>query len=197
MGMMFAILAGVGAIAGAALAKVIADDAKEWTPWVTRRLLDRAVRILPESQRERYAEEWAAHLAEVPGVVAKLALSLQFQIAAVWARELEAKARVDAWRNEADVLMAELRDVVNESFPLAEVSGSTDNEANANVRGKIPKAVTEALGRADEVLTRCPALGITAAFVRYDGVEFLLDYARDKPLIKACRPRRVLRRPKP
>jgi len=83
-----AIISGTGAIVAAVVVKVIADDAKEWTPWVTRQILNAAVRRLPEGQQERYAEEWAAHLAEVPGVVAKLAVSLQFQIAAFGAREL-------------------------------------------------------------------------------------------------------------
>ena len=100
MGLIQAIISGVGAIISGVVVKVVADDAKEWTPWFTQRLLDIAVRRLSEGQRERYAEEWAAHLAEVPGVVGKLALSLQFQIAAFVAREADAKVDLPRFRGE-------------------------------------------------------------------------------------------------
>jgi hypothetical protein len=61
-------------IAGATAAIVghfVAQDLYEAAPKHTRRLLDHAVRILPEVDRERYAEEWLAHLYECAGVLGK------------------------------------------------------------------------------------------------------------------------------
>jgi hypothetical protein len=47
MGLIMGIVSGAGAIAGAAVVKILADDVKEWGPWATRRLLFLAVRRLP------------------------------------------------------------------------------------------------------------------------------------------------------
>jgi hypothetical protein len=63
-----ALVAGlVSAIAG----HFVAHDLYEAAPKHAKRLLSHAVRILPESDRERYAEEWLAHLRECEGVFAK------------------------------------------------------------------------------------------------------------------------------
>jgi hypothetical protein len=45
---------------------------KEWLPWITRRLIERAVSRLPESERERFEEEWWGHVNEWPGALAKI-----------------------------------------------------------------------------------------------------------------------------
>ncbi len=173
MGLIPAIISGACAIISAAVAKIIADDAKEWTPWVTGRLLDIAVLRLPESQRERYTEEWAAHLAEVPGVVGKLAASLQFQIAAFGVRELCAKARLDAWRNERAAVLAEIQPMVGKALALMEARGLTD-EADKNTLEEHTKTIRDLLTdftrRCNEIVARRPALGITVA-----GATFMAD----------------------
>lgn len=164
MDLILAIVSGAGAIVGAVLVKVIADDAKEWTPWVTRHLLDGAVRRLPEGQRERYAEEWAAHLAEVPGVVGKLAVALQFQIAAFGVRELDAKARLDAWQNERAAVLAGIQAMVGEVLALVEARAPID-EANKDVLDEhirtMRGALIDVVRRCDDIDARRPALGIT------------------------------------
>lgn len=43
-----------------------------WLPRIVGRLIKSAVRRLPKSHQARYAEEWAAHVAEIPGAAAKL-----------------------------------------------------------------------------------------------------------------------------
>ena len=61
-------------IAGAAAAIVghfVAHDLYEVAPRHAQRLLNHATRILPETDRERYTEEWLAHLQECTGVIGK------------------------------------------------------------------------------------------------------------------------------
>ncbi len=52
--------------------RLITDDLKEWLPWITRWLVKRAVRRLPEDQRERLEEEWWSHINDCPGDLAKI-----------------------------------------------------------------------------------------------------------------------------
>jgi hypothetical protein len=54
--------------AGSLLAAEIWSHAEPLARWLVRR----AVRRLPEAQRERRQEEWLAHLEETPGAVRKL-----------------------------------------------------------------------------------------------------------------------------
>jgi ribosomal protein S27AE len=56
----------------ATLSRLLADDFKAWVPRLTEYLIRRAVRRLPEDQRERLAEEWTADVADTPGDLAKL-----------------------------------------------------------------------------------------------------------------------------
>ncbi len=166
MGLIPAIIAGAGAIVGAAVAKIIADDAKQWTPWVTQRLTDIAVRRLPEGQRARYAEEWAAHLDEVPGVVGKLAVTLQFQIAAFAARELDAKARLDTWRNEKAAALVGIKTMVRGVLALTQArrpSDEADEDVGIEHVISMEVALRDIIQRCDEVEARRPDLGITIA----------------------------------
>lgn len=78
MGSILAIGALVGAILMAILVTVLADECKAWLRWTAERLIRRAVRRLPENQRERYSEEWHSHLNEVPGEIGKLVTALGF-----------------------------------------------------------------------------------------------------------------------
>jgi hypothetical protein len=65
------LLAVLGIIA-AAVSRQLADEFKAWTPWVTKLLIRRAVRKLPDEQKDRYEEEWLSHVNEIPGEVGKL-----------------------------------------------------------------------------------------------------------------------------
>ena len=65
----------VGGILTAVLNVLLADKLKARICWFTQALLDLAVERLPQTQRERFAEEWASHLNDVSGDFAKIAFS--------------------------------------------------------------------------------------------------------------------------
>lgn len=82
MGTLMSLLLAASALAGAVLAKIIADDFKEWSPALVRFFLNLAVRNLPEGDRERFSEEWASHVGDVPGNIGKLVVALGCVLAA-------------------------------------------------------------------------------------------------------------------
>jgi hypothetical protein len=57
---------------GAMAFRLLCGELQDWMPTVTRRIVDRAVARLPKEERERYREEWYAHLDECPGKLGKL-----------------------------------------------------------------------------------------------------------------------------
>lgn len=59
----------------AVLNRLSGDALRPSIPWFTERLLDLATEHLPEDQRERFAEEWASHVNEVPGDIGKIAFA--------------------------------------------------------------------------------------------------------------------------
>lgn len=60
-------------VLAAVVARLMAEDFKEWTPRIVERLIDQAVRGLPDQQsRERYSEEWRSDVADIPGTLGKL-----------------------------------------------------------------------------------------------------------------------------
>lgn len=62
----------VGAIIIAVAGRLLSDDVKEWLPWITRHLIERAVSRLPETEREKRREEWKSDVNEWPGSLAKV-----------------------------------------------------------------------------------------------------------------------------
>jgi hypothetical protein len=60
----------------AAAVGVLVEEAKAMLPWLSDRVFRAAVKLLPDDRKERYLEEWASHLAEVPGPISKLAFTL-------------------------------------------------------------------------------------------------------------------------
>lgn len=71
MGVVVTIIAGSAAILGAVLSRIIAEEVRDWLPFVSQKLLTCAVNRLPEDQRERYREEWAADLNMFPGKISQ------------------------------------------------------------------------------------------------------------------------------
>jgi len=61
-----------GVIIIAVAGRLLLDDIKEWLPWITRYLIERAVSRLPESEREKRREEWESDVNEWPGNLAKV-----------------------------------------------------------------------------------------------------------------------------
>jgi hypothetical protein len=64
-----ALVLAFGAVIVAALTRLL-------VPWLTKRLLRIAIERLPETQRERFSEEWASHIDEVRGEIRKAAFAL-------------------------------------------------------------------------------------------------------------------------
>jgi PAS domain S-box-containing protein len=95
----------VGAILLAAAGILIADDCKAWSPRLASRLLHRAVRRLAPDQRQRYQEEWEAHLNDIPGVIGKLVFALSLQRAS----RMMADGRWEMLSREREMLTAALR----------------------------------------------------------------------------------------
>jgi hypothetical protein len=62
----------IGGVFTAVLNLLVGGGCKQWILWFTQRLLALAVRRLPETQQERFAEEWHSHLNDVQGEVRKV-----------------------------------------------------------------------------------------------------------------------------
>jgi hypothetical protein len=76
MGLIADIVDAALAIGGAVIVNLISIDISEQTPVLARKLITCAVRGLPAAQRERYLEEWLAHLDECKGTIPKLVHSV-------------------------------------------------------------------------------------------------------------------------
>src|SRR5690349_10493989 len=70
----------IGAILSGAFANQVANEFRAWTPTLVDFLISRAARKLPEDQRERYEEEWASYVRDIPGETGKVvsAIGLMF-----------------------------------------------------------------------------------------------------------------------
>jgi lipopolysaccharide/colanic/teichoic acid biosynthesis glycosyltransferase len=55
---------------------LLEDEIKAWSCWLPQKLLRMAVAKLPEKYRERYDEEWASGIEEIPGELFKLFYSI-------------------------------------------------------------------------------------------------------------------------
>lgn len=72
----------IGDVVTAVLGVQLATEFEAWTPWLVERLLRQAVARLPKGEQERFAEEWRAHVNEIPGQVGRVAVALAFVLAA-------------------------------------------------------------------------------------------------------------------
>ena len=81
MALIWIIAVAILGVLGAAISRQMTDEFKAWVPWMIRHIIDRAVRTLPEDQRQRFAEEWRSHVNEIPGDAGKLIVALGFLVA--------------------------------------------------------------------------------------------------------------------
>jgi len=72
-----------GSVLIAVLSRQMADEFKAWTPRVTKKLVMVAVNKLPETQRERFAEEWLSHLDDTPGEIGKILTAINLVFARI------------------------------------------------------------------------------------------------------------------
>lgn len=82
MALISAIFLFLGGTLVTTLSRVVTDEFKAWIPWIIQRVIRRAIVHLPLVQRERFAEEWQAHVNDVPGDIGKLRVALGFLTAA-------------------------------------------------------------------------------------------------------------------
>jgi hypothetical protein len=67
----------------AAFAKILADEFKAWSPTIVSAVVITASRIMPPTERDRAAEEWAADVADIPGDLSKILYALGLVVASL------------------------------------------------------------------------------------------------------------------
>ena len=72
MDFLIAIILVVGSALGAVAGNLAANEVYDWASIAASRIIERALTRLPRSERQRYREEWTAHLAECGGHFGKL-----------------------------------------------------------------------------------------------------------------------------
>lgn len=102
MGLIIVALLGMLGVFGAVCSKLLADEFKAWAPSVTAKIIAAAVRKLPTPKRERFSEEWASHVQQVPGDIGKIAAACGCLVAA-WKI---AEGPFDARKRALDVALA-------------------------------------------------------------------------------------------
>src|SRR6266540_1219048 len=74
-----------GALAAVGLLVVLpllVAEGYELVPWLASKIVGRAVRHLPQAERDRYIEEWQSLVNDTPGRLAKLARALGIWVVA-------------------------------------------------------------------------------------------------------------------
>lgn len=105
MDYLIAFLLFTAAAGGGIISNIIASELYDRAPSFARYLVNRSVLGLPDNERDRYKEEWLAHLDELPGSLSKLrhGLSCYFRAARGIARAMaeRSKSGDDLDRSEA------------------------------------------------------------------------------------------------
>jgi hypothetical protein len=106
----------------AVLSKIAAEEFAAWSPSVIRSLIKFAVLRLPENKRERFEEEWQAHVNDVPGHIGKLLVAVGFFFAACDIALNDRRNEVlEGWRQ----LLARIDDVHSASTTILNLSQNT------------------------------------------------------------------------
>lgn len=66
----------------ASLVGVTVGEAFDWFPWLAKRVIRRATRMLPKAERPRWEAEWLAELDVVPGRISALLFALRVLVLA-------------------------------------------------------------------------------------------------------------------
>lgn len=126
------VIGGIGlamlAVIGAASSRLIAEEVREWMPWAADRLIKRAVDRLPADQRERYREEWRAHVDDTPGLVGKLYVAVGF-LSASRGIARERLNFTDLHEPSNEEILASIRRVIAEDRAIAAGAGSIPSVA--------------------------------------------------------------------
>jgi hypothetical protein len=68
-------------ILAAAAVGILVEEAKVMLPCLSDKILRIAIRLLPNDRKDRYLEEWASHLADIPGPISKLVFTFCLPLA--------------------------------------------------------------------------------------------------------------------
>jgi division/cell wall cluster transcriptional repressor MraZ len=85
--MAHALVGVVLAVVASAVARLVGDELKAWNPKLRDLIVRFAVSRLPRQERERYSEEWRAHINDAPGEIGKLCVAT----GCVWASLIRAE----------------------------------------------------------------------------------------------------------
>lgn len=78
MGVLMMIFAALGGLIGTVAVGLLKDEATAWLPSLNRWILSLALSRVPSADRDRYAEEWSAHILDYPGKLSQLFQSIRF-----------------------------------------------------------------------------------------------------------------------
>ena len=123
------------------LGKLIAEEIKDWLPVVASSITHLAVKLLPESLRERYTEEWRGHLEDTPGRLAKTITAAGFAFAAFKISRLGTRLFV---RAIASLLLAYFLPLMMVFWLLSRISSDGLVVYRRNMIGRGGKTVTVA-----------------------------------------------------
>jgi hypothetical protein len=146
-----ALIATLGEILIGTLTKILSsiagDEIKAWGPAIVRYLTKFAVYSLPESQRQRFAEEWQSHLEEVPGLIGKLWVASGLSLAAF-------RIALSSWRNryfeDWAAIVAEVNEVKTAMVTITAIVRN-DSSATPEVLDRMSIAYREAQELSDLV----------------------------------------------
>lgn len=66
----------LGSLISSVTSRLVADELKAWSPSIVQKLISMAVAKLPETNRERFSEEWQSDLDSIPGDLSKIVYAL-------------------------------------------------------------------------------------------------------------------------
>lgn len=93
---LLAIAIALVSLVGVLMLKLAFSELQDWMPWIARRMINRTITKLPIAERDRYREEWYAHLEECPGKIGKILHAIG---CAYGVRKLAALANESASKN--------------------------------------------------------------------------------------------------
>lgn len=145
------------------IAKLAADEAKAWCPWLVKRLITFAASRLPESQRVRCAEEWLSHANDIPGDIGKLLHAIGIVTAAYKMTWVQRKVKAEAAK-ETEITVRENAEYWA-AYSQADIRLQIKNRLDQISEGdrRILQAIFLQQRDTDEV---CQELGISRDYLR-------------------------------
>jgi hypothetical protein len=119
MELLSAVILLIGSFAIGIAGNLVASDLYDRAPSMAQRLIDMAVTRLPDNTRERYREEWHAHLHEVSGNVSKLCHALGcFMFAASGVTKAYAASAKISSRSRVTQALKQVKTLLGTTSPL-------------------------------------------------------------------------------